>query len=74
MAFLHAASGDGPRAGLVEVTGVVVGQTAKAIRFAGDGSDPQWLPKSKCKVENNADGTVSIYMPKWLAKEKGYYG
>ena len=73
MAFLYASNSDDPKAGLVEVTGHVVSQTAKALRFT-DGAAAQWLPKSKCKIENNADGTVSICMPKWLAKEKGYYG
>ena len=71
MGFLYARGTDDPKAGMFEITGTVVAQTAKAIRI-NDGAELQWLPKSKIKMENNADGTVAVCMPEWLAREKGY--
>lgn len=50
---------------LVDLTGVVRGETDAAIRLVVDGTTA-WLPKSQ--VEDNGDGTFT--MPEWLAKEK----
>lgn len=72
MGFLHAHGSDDRLAGRFEATGHVLRQTEKAIHF-DDGSGPQWLPKRFVHCENNADGTVMVDMPVWLAKQKGYY-
>jgi len=69
--FKHASGGDTMEAGLWEVTGKIVGETDKAIKFT-DGGAPQWLPRSRIKIEDGRDGLVNVFMPEWLAKEKGY--
>lgn len=56
-----------PKSELVEISGIIKGETEKAIRLF-DGSKTEWLPKSY--VEDNKDGTYT--MPEWLAKEKGF--
>lgn len=71
MGFLYARGTDDPKAGMFEIRATMVAQTAKAIRI-NDGAELQWLPKSKIKIENNADGTIAVCMPEWLAREKGY--
>lgn len=50
---------------LVDLNGVVRGETDEAIRLVVDGKTA-WLPKSQ--VEDNGDG--SFTMPEWLAKDK----
>ena len=50
---------------LVDLEGVVRGETDKAIRLVVDGKSA-WLPKSQ--VEDNGDGTFT--MPEWLAIDK----
>lgn len=69
--FKHASDSDTMEAGLWEVTGKIVGETAKAVKFT-DGGEPQWLPRSKIKIEDGRNGTVSVFMPEWLAKKAGY--
>lgn len=51
---------------LVDLKGVVRGETDAAIRLVVDGT-AAWLPKSQ--VEDNGDGTFTL--PLWLAEEKG---
>jgi len=50
----------------VEISGEVIGETKAAWKFY-DGSDICWLPKSQCEW----NGTDTMEMPEWLAKEKG---
>lgn len=50
---------------LVDLEGVVRGETENAIRLVVDGKSA-WLPKSQ--VEDNGDGTFT--MPEWLAIDK----
>lgn len=69
MAFIHA--GDGERAGMVEVIGRVVMQTAQAVLFDGDGKR-HWLPKRFVIIEDAPGGGHVVVMRRWLAKEKGY--
>lgn len=72
MAFRHAS---GPHAGKWEVVAKVVGgdgDTMKAwlIEFA-DGARA-WVPKSCSKIEPLRDGQWAIYVPDWVAREKGW--
>lgn len=69
--FRHSYEADGLEAGKVEVAGIIVRDTGKAILLDEGGRAPIWLPKSKIRVEPNSAGTVNVYMPEWLAKEKG---
>lgn len=69
-AFRHSGSDIAERERF-EVAGRVVIDRPKAIYF-DDGTVQQWLPKSKIKIHQNRDGTVSVFMPEWLAKEKKY--
>jgi hypothetical protein len=73
MAFQHAIESDSQYAGLVEVVGKVLRTTLRAILFS-DGVSEQWLPLSKIKLgeEDPKRGVVTVYLPKWLAKEKKY--
>lgn len=71
MAFKHAPDGDSLVAGKWEITGRIVAETEKAILLE-DGTSQQWLPKSKVHVEPLKDDLVTVYLPEWLAKEKGY--
>ncbi len=70
-AFKYAA-GDSARAGKVEVVGQIVGETEKAILLS-DGTRREWLPRSKVLIEKNRDGTVTVLMAEWLAKEKEFF-
>ncbi len=71
MAFRHASGLDTIEAGKWEVSGQIIRETAKGILF-DDGSSQQWLPKSKVRVEPQRDGSVSVFMDDWLAKEKRF--
>lgn len=46
-------------------------ETDKAIRV-DDGKTQAWLPKSQIELEHERDGTVTITLPMWLAKEKDF--
>lgn len=71
MAFKHAHDSDTMDAGRWEHSGRIIRETAKAI-LLDDGVSQQWLPKSKIRIEPQRDGTVSVFMDEWLAKEKRY--
>lgn len=71
MAFKHDPGGDTLHAGKVEVTGRIVHETDKAV-LLDDGVTTQWLPRSKVDVEPISEQFVEVFMPEWLAKEKGY--
>ncbi|MFA7504249.1 MAG: hypothetical protein WCZ28_06085 [Burkholderiaceae bacterium] len=71
MAFKHASDGDTLSAGQWEVSGVIVHETEKAL-LLDDGASKQWLPKSKVTIERLTEDHVTVFMPEWLAKEKGY--
>jgi hypothetical protein len=70
-AFRHSEDADGLEAGKVEVAGVIVRETAKAILLDEGGREPVWLPKSKVRLQPHSTGLVSVFMPRWLAREKG---
>lgn len=55
---------------LIEVCGEIRAQTEKAIKLF-DGTREAWLPISQIEVEKNADGTVTVTLPEWLATDKG---
>ncbi len=44
-------------------------ETDKAIRI-DDGKTQCWLPKSMIEIEKERDGTITVTLPMWLAKEK----
>jgi hypothetical protein len=71
MAFQHAIDSDSQYAGLYEICGTVIRTTTKAMLFS-DGTHEGWLPLSKIKFEEGRGGVVTVFMPKWLAKEKKY--
>jgi hypothetical protein len=52
---------------LVDVAGLIVGETEKAWRF-NDGTKVEWLAKSQCEWDEEAK---VMTMPIWLAYEKG---
>ena len=53
---------------LVEIAGLVAGETEKAFRFDSGTGETVWLPKSLFEW----DETEKIMtMPEWLAMEKG---
>jgi hypothetical protein len=45
-------------------------RTDKAI-LVDDGKVSVWLPLSQVEVEENRDGTYTVTLPEWLAKDKG---
>lgn len=45
------------------------GETAHAIKVF-DGDEIYWLPKSQIEYEEG-EGTVTVTIPDWLAREKG---
>jgi hypothetical protein len=60
----------------ISVAGRIVKETELAISFKGKetqpGQPPVWLPKSQIAVVQEFKG-VSVTMPLWLAKNKGFY-
>lgn len=59
------------RSAEVEIACEVRGETEKALRIH-DGVSEVWIPKSQITDECEEDGkVVSIFIPEWLAKEKG---
>jgi hypothetical protein len=70
-AFRHSYDADGPEAGKVEIAGVVLRETGKAILLDEGGREPVWLPKSKIRMQPTSAGLVTVFMPEWLAKDKG---
>ncbi|MCL4500838.1 MAG: hypothetical protein M1438_03155 [Deltaproteobacteria bacterium] len=55
------------------------GRIVKVGGFTGDplfeeeGGQQVYLPKDEIAVVQQADGTVKVTMPEWLAKKKGLY-
>lgn len=71
MAFKHALDGDTAEAGRWEVACQIVRETAKAIQV-NDGAREYWLPRSKVTITMlNSQGAAIVFLPEWLAKEKG---
>ena len=63
-----------PKRELVDLTGRVYAETAKAILFSttGDAKDAKWLPRSLIEIEHDAPKNVYIVtMPSWVAVDKG---
>jgi len=56
---------------LIDINCKKLAETAKAIRV-DDGTKQAWLPLSQIEVENESNGTITVTMPLWLAKEKGF--
>ena len=69
--FIYAATSESEFAGQVELTGRMLGTRTKSVRFEC-GLGVSWLPISRLKMEPNRDGTVTVRMPMWLAKSRGY--
>jgi hypothetical protein len=62
----------------ITINGVIMGQTAKAIRFHSDFMDLEvWLPKSQITItieegaESEAGIRASVQIPVWLADKNG---
>lgn len=63
------------RSDLIDVHGLKHAETAKAILFSDTGTekDAVWLPKSQVEYVNDGrESFVTVTMPEWLAKEKGF--
>lgn len=59
---------------LVAVEGKILASTARAILF-DDGDTKDWLPRSQVSGLPKPimeDEVVSLYIPMWLAEEKGF--
>jgi len=56
---------------VVEVEGEIIHTTEKAILFNVDGIE-EWVPKSQIKEDEFEVGDMTITIPKWLAKVKGW--
>lgn len=54
----------------VKITGQVVRLTEKAILFKSQGVE-SWIPKSQIKSTDEVADFDVIYIPAWLAQEKG---
>ncbi|MHB9074633.1 MAG: hypothetical protein ACYC6G_14040 [Desulfobaccales bacterium] len=61
--------------GDVEVYGRIIEDRDISILFQEKGGCGvrEFLPKSQIAVVYQADGTVKVTMPEWLAKKKGLY-
>lgn len=61
----------------IEISVIVRAVTEKAIRVDHGGKEEVWLPKSQisdwCDGPDDAPGwgTTSVFIPEWLAEEKG---
>lgn len=56
---------------LIDVEVMLKAETAKAyLVYDADPSEAVWVPKSQCELEKN-NGTCTLTLPEWLAKEKG---
>lgn len=62
----------------VTITGAIIAQTAKAVKFQSDFMDEEvWLPKSQIVVEideaadKETNIRASIQVPVWLADKNG---
>jgi hypothetical protein len=62
-------------AGDIEVVGRIIQDRDMSILFKEEGGCgiQEFLPKSQIAVVHQADGTVKVTMPEWLAKKKGLY-
>jgi hypothetical protein len=58
---------------VVDVAGETYAETDKAILFSDDGDidNARWLPKSQIEIFKEGKA-VTVTMPMWLAKDKGY--
>lgn len=73
MAFKHSLdSGDAKKAGKWEVCGriILTTRSGKAVLFH-DGIGKKFLPLKSVVIDDNGDGTVTVFMPEWL-RRKGY--
>ncbi|MBJ7535301.1 hypothetical protein JDN40_14410 [Rhodomicrobium vannielii ATCC 17100] len=57
-------------AGLWEMRGALIYETQAAV-FVDFGPCSHWLPKSKIRVERGKGEALTVWLPEWLAKEKG---
>lgn len=72
MGFRHAKEQDSPHAGLWQFDGAVVLERSKAVLFAPTGGKSEWLPRSKIRLVKGLGEHASVYLPDWLAREKGW--
>lgn len=68
MAFIAAT---GPHAGQVEVEGDLVTMRERSVLLKAQGR-VVWLPRSKITIEAALGARVTVWMPKWLAREIGF--
>ena len=55
---------------LIEVSVRRLAETDRAILVTQDDKEKIWLPKSQIEFEPNNDGTITVTLPEWLAREK----
>lgn len=61
----------GPHVGKVEVVGdLVPTSNPKSVRLKL-GNRSVWLPRSQISIEYGDGMRVTVFMPKWLARERG---
>jgi len=69
MAFKHSAtSSDATKAGKWEVNGRIVWRSDKSV-LLHDGIGKKFLPLKSIVLEENADGTATVWMPEWLHRK-----
>ena len=68
MSFVAAS---GPHAGQVEIEGDLVIKRERSILLKAHGRTV-WLPRSKITIEDGRGVRVTVWMPKWLAREVGF--
>ncbi|CAN1721971.1 protein of unknown function [Hyphomicrobium sp. 1Nfss2.1] len=71
MAFKHSAtSSDATKAGKWEVNGRVILKTKSGLAVLfHDGVGKKFLPLKSIVLEQNADGTATVWMPEWLHRK-----
>jgi len=61
----------------IKILGRIVKETEMSILFKEKDTQPgqpgEWLPKSQIAIVHEVKGYVSVTMPLWLAKNKGFY-
>jgi hypothetical protein len=58
------------RADMMEFYLEAIGETDRAVWFT-DGENRVWLPKSQIEAKHVKDSDFQVFVPIWLAKEKG---
>ncbi len=69
MAFRHPHDAlDATKAGKWEVNGRIIWRSDKSV-LLHDGIGKKFLPRKSIVLEENADGTATVWMPEWLHRK-----